>query len=141
MQLLSLDDFVCPGDFSELHRFVTVKKPSTVCSSYYLLERKPFDPNIFPADMARLTSRIQRLVVLLQRKKSLDFCTPQAEGCIKDPANCCWWIVFRFPLYVDPSPHGPDVGNVETLRVLKKKKGAPVSLLSLLNPNHTLSRK
>src|SRR5690606_27442757 len=66
MQLLSLDDFVCPGDFSELHRFVTVKKPSTVCSSYYLLERKPFDPNIFPADMARLTSRIQRLVVLLQ---------------------------------------------------------------------------
>ncbi|KAL2144887.1 hypothetical protein VTI28DRAFT_8348 [Corynascus sepedonium] len=102
IQSLSLSDFILPSGFSNLKRFVTVKTTDSAPGTYYLLERKPFDPSILPVDMALLTGRIQRLVLLLQRNKSHDFRTPHAEGCIRDPANYCW--------------------------------GAPVSLLSLLNP-------
>ncbi|KAL2194987.1 prion-inhibition and propagation-domain-containing protein [Corynascus similis CBS 632.67] len=134
IQSLSLSDFILPSGFSNLKRFVTVKTTDSASGTYYLLERKPFDPSILPVDMALLTSRIQRLVLLLQRNKSPDFRTPHAEGCIRDPANYCWWIVFRFPIQGTPSPQGPEISQVNTRRLLKQTRGAPVSLLSLLNP-------
>jgi hypothetical protein len=134
LQPLSLDTFVLPKEFASLKRFITVKQSASTSGSYYLLERKHFDPSILPADMARLTRRIQRLVLLLQRPKSLDFRTPQAEGCIKDPANSCWWIVFHYPLHVDLSPRQPETSHAATRRLLRQTKGAPVSLLTLLTP-------
>ncbi|KAG7284598.1 hypothetical protein NEMBOFW57_010976 [Staphylotrichum longicolle] len=121
LQRLSLDDFILPGRFATLKRFITAKKSDSAAGTYYLLERKSFDPSIQPEDLARLTSRIQRLVLLLQKPKSPDFRTPKAEGCIKDPANCCWWIVFRFLQGVS----SPSVN-------IKPKPTTPVSLLTLL---------
>jgi len=129
-QPLSLEDFVLPSDFADAKRFITVKRSGPDSSSYYLLERKTFDANILPQDMTRLTGRIRRLVLLLRKPKSSDFQTPQAEGCIKDAARFCWWIVFCYPLNIPVLPY------LETpLRLLKKNKGGPVSLLSLLKPN------
>jgi len=121
LQRLSLDDFILPSKFAASNRFVTAKKADSTAGPYYLLERKPFDPSIQPEDLARLTSRIQRLVLLLQKPKSPDFRTPHAEGCIKDPTNCCWWIVFRFPQGTPPLSTGT-----------KPKATTPVSLLTLL---------
>ncbi|KAK4114409.1 hypothetical protein N656DRAFT_796874 [Canariomyces notabilis] len=130
---LSLDDFVLPSGFDSLKRFVTAKMSGSVAgrlqaSSYYLLERKTYDSDIQPGDLNRLTSRIQRLVVLLQKPKSPDFRTPQAEGCINDPTNSCWWTVFKFPLQPSKSPAQPEISSLR--RLLLK----PVSLLDLLDP-------
>ena len=120
---LSLDDFVLPAGFAGMKRFIAVKASGPVSGahqSYYLLERKTFDADILPEDMARLTSRVQRLVMLLRKPKPTEFRTPMAEGCIKDPARFCWWVVFRFPLGGVPRPLG-------------KSSHTPVSLLSLLD--------
>ncbi|KAL7804897.1 prion-inhibition and propagation domain-containing protein [Trichoderma aethiopicum] len=122
---LSLDDFVLPTGFAEMKRFLTVKRSSAAQGPYYLLERKTFDANILPQDMARLTSRVQRLVLLLQKPKSPEFQTPHAEGCIKDTTRFCWWIVFRFPLHTMPQ-------REVSRRLPSKNKWAPVSLVSLL---------
>lgn len=122
---MSLDDFVQPARFADMKRFVTVKRSSAAQGPYYLLERKTFDVNILPQDMARLTSRVQRLVLLLQKPKSPEFQTPYAEGCIKDTTGFCWWIVFRFPLHTMPQREG-------SRRPPIKDKWAPVSLVSLL---------
>ncbi|GAB1319904.1 Prion-inhibition and propagation-domain-containing protein [Madurella fahalii] len=131
LQQLSLDEFALPAGFANLKRFVTTKQSDSAEGPYYLLERKKFDPDIQSRDMIRLTNRIQRLVLLLQKPKSPDFRTPQALGCITDSANTCWWIVFHFPLRTLPQP---DI----TRRILRKEGSAPISLLSLLpllNPN------
>ena len=136
-QPLSLNDFVLPRDFADLKRFVTIKQSNPPSGPYYLLERKTYDANIQPDDMARLTSRIQRLVMLLQKPKSPDFTTPLAEGCISDPTRSCWWLVFRFPLH--PLP---DMNPTLTRRLLltKARDGSlPISLLTLLSP-HTKFR-
>ncbi|KAK5659328.1 hypothetical protein OQA88_1421 [Cercophora sp. LCS_1] len=127
LQPLSLSEFTLPTNFSSLQRFITTKTSSPSLGPHYLLERKTYDPDILPQDMARLTSRIQRLVLLLSKPKSSEFLTPQAEGCIKDPANSCWWIAFRYPIALSPQP---DI----TRRQLSKSKGAPISLLTLLKP-------
>ncbi len=119
---LALQDFNLPGGFADRTRFLTTKISDTaVSSTYYLLERKPYDPNISPQDKARLTSRIQRLVMLLRKPKSTDFMTPTAETCIDDPAHSCWWMVLRFPL------------SIPTGFTSLKPNTAPVSLLTLLN--------
>ncbi|KXX75785.1 hypothetical protein MMYC01_207445 [Madurella mycetomatis] len=126
LQELSLDEFALPTKFTDLKRFVTTKKSSLASGPYYLLERKMFDPDIQPRDMTRLASRIQRLVLLLQKPKSTYFRTPRAQGYITDSENTCWWIVFHFPLRTLPDPE-------VTRRILHKKRSAPVSLLSLLS--------
>ncbi|KAK4235383.1 prion-inhibition and propagation-domain-containing protein [Achaetomium macrosporum] len=127
LQALSLDEFILPSGFADLKRFITFKHSSSATDRPYLLERKTFDSSMLPADMALLSSRIQRLVLLLQKPKTPDFRTSQAEGCIKDPTHSCWWIVFRYPL--QPAPQ-PDL----TRRQLRSTKGAPISLLTLLQP-------
>ncbi|KAK4121517.1 hypothetical protein N657DRAFT_577590, partial [Parathielavia appendiculata] len=141
---LSLDMFFLPNnfgskEFASVKHFVTVKRSDSASNpSYYLLERKPFDPSILDADKDRLASRIQRLVLLLQRPKSPDFRTPKAEGCIHDPGNSCWWIAFQYPLHVDPPTLGktPDSTHIATRRLLlSKPKDTPVSLLTLLAPS------
>jgi len=123
VQPLSLDHFLLPNGFTNLKRFITVKNAETD-GPYFLFERKPFDANTLPQDMARLTSRIQRLVLLLQKPKSPEFKTPIAISCIKDTTRYCWWIVYRFPLH-EPNPK-------LALQPLTKHKGSPVSLLSLM---------
>lgn len=126
LQELSLDGFALPTKFTDLKRFVATKQRSSASGPYYLLERKTFDPDIQPQDMTRLTRRIQRLVLLLQKPKSPDFRTPRAQGYITDSENTCWWIVFHFPLHTLPNPE-------VTRRILHKKRNAPISLLSLLS--------
>lgn len=114
---LSLDDFALPNNFATLDRFIAAKVADP--RAYFLLERKPYNQDTFPKDMDLLTRRVNLLVNLLRRPKSDDFHTPLAEGCIKDPTNYCWWIVFQYPVTL---PSG-----------IKKPKSAPLSLLTLFN--------
>ncbi|KAK3347039.1 prion-inhibition and propagation-domain-containing protein [Lasiosphaeria hispida] len=125
----SLDDFAVPKSIAEMKRFITTKLSDSGIDSgpYYLLERKPFDPNISREDKARLGRRIQQLVLLLHKPKSASFQTPKAEGVIHDPTRFCWWVVFSFPLHTPAEPVVP------VRRILTKNNNAPVSLLTLLS--------
>lgn len=114
---LSLDDFALPNNFATLDRFIAAKVADS--GAYFLLERKPYNQDTLPKDMDLLTRRVNLLVNLLRRPKSDDFRTPLAEGCIKDPTNYCWWIVFQYPVTLPP-------GTI-------KPKSAPLSLLTLFN--------
>ncbi|KAK1832950.1 prion-inhibition and propagation-domain-containing protein [Podospora conica] len=115
---LSLEDFALPNNWATLDRFITAKVANP--GVYFLLERKPYNQDTLPQAMELLTRRVNLLVNLLRRPKSDDFRTPLAEGCIKDPANFCWWIVFQYPLTTLPPG-------------IRKPKPSPLSLLTLFN--------
>ncbi|KAK0750546.1 prion-inhibition and propagation-domain-containing protein [Schizothecium vesticola] len=102
---LSLDDFVLPSNFATLDRFIAAKVSDP--GVYFFLERKPYNQDTLPRDMELLTRRVNLLVNLLRRPKSDDFRTPLAEGCIKDPTNFCWWIVFQYPVTLPRESESP----------------------------------
>ncbi|KAK3382661.1 prion-inhibition and propagation-domain-containing protein [Lasiosphaeria ovina] len=127
---LSLSMFNLPDDFPTATRFIAQKTTQSddrtdniPLLDWYLFERKDFDPNISPEDKQKLSSRMQRLVMLLRKPRSPAFMTPQAEGCIHDASSSCWWLVLHFPLELRLSLH---------YQLPSSTHLTPVSLLSLL---------
>ncbi|KAI6348140.1 hypothetical protein MCOR25_010852 [Pyricularia grisea] len=125
---LRLTDFDLPraGETTTApSRFLAAKKaPHGDDNSLFLFEKKVYDRGIKPDDKRKLTERIQRLVLLLSKPKGPSFLTLVAEGCIQDPEHYCWWLVFRYPLPLLPSPANQPSHRTQT----------PVSLLTLLDP-------
>ncbi|TLD28276.1 hypothetical protein PspLS_04131 [Pyricularia sp. CBS 133598] len=126
---LRLADFNLPREYEASTaapaRFLAAKKiPQGDGDGLFLFEKKVYDRGIKPDDKRKLTERIQRLVLLLSKPKGPAFLTLAAEGCIQDPEHYCWWLVFRYPSPLLPSPT-----NQPNLRAQ-----APVSLTALLDP-------
>ncbi|KAK0734632.1 hypothetical protein B0T26DRAFT_746510 [Lasiosphaeria miniovina] len=127
---LSLSMFDLPDDFPTAARFLAQKttqpddgSDSIPLLDWYLFERKDFDPNISPEDKQKLSSRMQRLVMLLRKPRSPAFMTPQAGGYIHDASSSCWWLVLHFPLELRLSLH---------YQLPSSTHLTPVSLLSLV---------
>lgn len=106
LQLLNLLDFKLPHNFSAGSRFLAAAYPSIlgkVGRGPFLLEKKQYDPDITYQDKELLKARLQRLILLLSSPKSADFRTFRAVGYCNDVNNCCWWLVFHFPISDDTS--------------------------------------
>ncbi|KAI6279193.1 hypothetical protein MCOR28_002835 [Pyricularia oryzae] len=125
---LRLADFNLPREYepgTAPARFLAAKKsPQPDDDGLFLFEKKVYDRGIKPDDKRKLTERIQRLVLLLSKPKSPTFLTLEAEGCIQDPEHYCWWLVFRYPSPLLPSPTNQPGHRTQ----------APVSLAALLDP-------
>ncbi|KAF2197947.1 hypothetical protein GQ43DRAFT_483725 [Delitschia confertaspora ATCC 74209] len=80
------------------------KKGHVDPDTYYLFEKKEYDPNISDTDKDILEERIKRLVALLgSSRANRQLHTLQAVHYINDPQFHCWWIIFRFPFFVPPN--------------------------------------
>jgi hypothetical protein len=119
LNALTRADVDLPERYSEKQRFLAFGKRRS--GQLYLLEKKPFDPDIPHNLKAILFSRVQRLIMLLNSTKTPSFRTPKAIGYIHDPANFCWWLVFDFPMPFDPFP--------------KSLPAEPLTLAYLLEPS------
>ncbi|TLS24362.1 hypothetical protein PpBr36_08941 [Pyricularia pennisetigena] len=126
---LRLADFNLPRAYeagTAPARFLTTRKAAAQGDdgNLFLFEKKVYDRGIKPDDKRKLTERIQRLVLLLSKPKGPTFMTLAAEGCIQDPEHYCWWLVFRYPSPLLPSPTSLPGHVTQT----------PVSLATLLDP-------
>ncbi|KFA79695.1 hypothetical protein S40288_09318 [Stachybotrys chartarum IBT 40288] len=97
----TLSSFTSPEAYSDMKRFVTMKKMGS--EAMYVFERKDFDRNISHDDKEKLVERIQRLVMLFSKPKKPVFRTLVAEGCIHDPSQSCWCMVFQLPALPSPA--------------------------------------
>ncbi|PGH04268.1 hypothetical protein GX51_03613 [Blastomyces parvus] len=122
---LTLNDFSIPAGYHGQNRFVA---KSVQSNEYVLLEKKPYDSDISVQDKQILTMRVNRLVLLLSAHKSPDFQTLQATGLIHDPANLCWWIVFKFSITEIPktTPNAALAQPVSLLALLESKLRPPL---------------
>ncbi|EEQ89297.1 hypothetical protein, variant 1 [Blastomyces dermatitidis ER-3] len=122
---LTLNDFSIPPGYHGQSRFIA---KSIEPSEYVLLEKKSYGSDISVQDKQILTMRVNRLVLLLSAHKSPDFQTLQAIGLIHDPANLCWWIVFKFPITGIPmiTPNAVLAQPVSLLALLESKLRPPL---------------
>ncbi|KLJ12172.1 hypothetical protein EMPG_09600 [Blastomyces silverae] len=122
---LTLNDFSIPPGYHGQSRLIA---KSIQYNEYVLLEKKSYDSDISVQDKQILTMRVNRLVLLLSAHKSPDFQTLQAIGLVHDPANLCWWIVFKFPITDIPriTPNAALAQPVSLLALLESKLRPPL---------------
>lgn len=93
---LRLKDFNLPFGYQSQHRFIATSLNSP--DKHVLFEKKTFSMDLSEGEKFTLRTRVQRLVLLLSKPKTLEFRTPHAIGFIHDPDNFCWWLVFHWRL-------------------------------------------
>jgi hypothetical protein len=114
LDLLESDDLsVSDSSAQDRGRVRFLKQDHVHPDICYLFEKKEYDMNISDADKDLLKERIQKLVTLLgSSRASRQLRTLQAVGYVDDPQFHCWWIVFRFPMFL---PSGEVLTDSEPL--------------------------